>query len=91
MLSNVTDWGFGMLMGGIYGAFRDRSKVLDIKDEVIYSTGLWLTTDEIGIPLAGLSWGPRAYPLSSHLQSLGAHLVYGLAMCTTTKLLDRIF
>ncbi|SRR5579883_773501 len=90
LLSNLTDWSFGMLMGGLFGIFRSESKIFDIKAELIYSTGLWLTTDEIGVPLAGLSWGPRAYPLSSHLESLGAHIVYGVVMSTTTKLLDRI-
>ncbi|SRR5579884_29630 len=90
LLSNLTDWSFGMLMGGLFGIFRSESKIFDIKAELIYSTGLWLTADEIGVSLAGLSWGPRAYPLSSHLESLGAHIVYGIVMSTTTKLLAHV-
>ncbi len=90
LLSNLTDWSFGMLMGGLFGIFRSESKVFDIRAELIYSTGLWLTADEIGVPLAGLSWGPRAYPLSAHLESLGAHIVYGIVMSTTTKLLAHV-
>jgi hypothetical protein len=90
LLSNLTDWGFGMLMGGVYGALRGEEKAFDFKGELLYAFGLWLFADEIGVPLMGLAKGPKGYPISLHLEDLGAHLVYGLVTFTTTKLLERI-
>jgi putative membrane protein len=48
--------------------------------------------DEIAVPALGLSKSPREYPISTHLQSLAAHFVYGLTTevvrRTVRKLLD---
>lgn len=90
MLSNLTDWGFGMLIGGTYGMLRGNAGVLNFEDDLIYSTGLWLVADETMVPLLGFSKGPAAYPLRIHLEGLGAHIAYGLATFTVTKLLYRI-
>jgi len=41
-------------------------------------TALWLTADEIAMPLLGLSEPTTRRPLEMHLHSFAAHLVYGL-------------
>jgi uncharacterized membrane protein YagU involved in acid resistance len=42
-----------------------------------YAAALWLAADEIMVPALKLSKTPDEYPLSKHLEGLGAHLVYG--------------
>ena len=40
---------------------------------------LWAVSDELLVPLLGLSRSPARYPASSHVKGLAAHLVYGLS------------
>jgi hypothetical protein len=40
---------------------------------------LWLLSDEVLVPLLGLSRPPTRYPVSTHAKGLAAHLVYGVA------------
>ena len=41
-------------------------------------TALWVTADEIAMPLVGLSQSTLRRPLEMHVQSFVAHLVYGV-------------
>jgi putative membrane protein len=50
-----------------------------------FGTALWLAGDEIAVPALGLSGNPLEYPVSSHLQALAAHCIYGV----TTDLVRR--
>jgi putative membrane protein len=75
----------GAGVGGLYGA------VAEVAPEVTAGAGLpfgavfWLVVDEGAVPLLGLSKGPSAYALSTHLYAFSSHLVYGL----TTELVRR--
>ncbi len=89
-LSNVVHYGYGMMVGGLYGVTRETTKVGDIPGGLGWGTGLWLFGSELAIPMLGLSAGPTTQSAASHVYGLGAHFVYGLATSFTTDLLDRV-
>jgi uncharacterized membrane protein YagU involved in acid resistance len=75
---SAVHYSLGTLVGGLYGA------VAEVVPEVTAAAGLpfgavfWLVVDEGAVPLLGLSKGPMAYPLSTHVYALASHFVYGL-------------
>lgn len=92
-LSNITHWGYGMLQGGLYGATRaanSTDKGLDVAGGASFGLGLWLLGDEVAVPMLGLQGGPTSVSPTTHINRLGAHLVYGVATAVTTQLLHRI-
>jgi hypothetical protein len=78
-------YAFGTVVGGLYGA------AAELAPEVVKGAGLpfgaafWLVADETALPLLGLSKGPTAYPVSTHVYALASHFVYGL----TTEVVRR--
>ena len=76
---------FGAAVGFAYGAItaaRDRHTGVGL------GTALWLTADEIAMPLLGLSGPTTRRPLEIHLQSLAAHLVYGVVTEHVRRIAD---
>jgi hypothetical protein len=69
---------FGTVVGALYGAYADGLGGNRPVAGIALGTALWLTADEIAMPLLGLSKPTTRRPLEMHLQSLAAHLVYGL-------------
>jgi hypothetical protein len=91
MLSYLVHWVYGILQGGLYGAFRgDKGKVLDLWGGAVHANGLWLLGDEVAVPMLGLQAGPTAVSPASHINRWGAHMAYGLTTAATTQLLSRI-
>ena len=88
-LSNLVHWGYGIAMGGVWGALQPES--FDPKAGVAYGSALWLAGDEAAVPLLGLSSSPASHPPSEHAQTLAAHCVYGAVTATTTGLLQMAF
>jgi hypothetical protein len=56
----------------------------------VFGVGLWLIGDELALPLLGLSDKPTAYHPTRHVQSLAAHLGYGVATAATTRALKTL-
>lgn len=91
MLSYLVHWGYGILQGGLYGAFRGgNGKVLDLWGGAVHASGLWLLGDEVAVPMLGLQAGPTAVSPADHINRWGAHMAYGLTTAATTQLLSRI-
>lgn len=91
LLSQLVHWGYGILQGGLYGAWREgNGRPPDLKSGTLYATGLWLLGDELAVPALGLQSGPTAVPPNQHLNRLGAHLAYGLATAVTTRVLHKL-
>jgi Protein of unknown function (DUF1440) len=88
-LGNVVHWSYGIKMGGTYGLIRKPGRKLDILSGAAYGAGLWALGDEVALPLLGLAEGPKAYPKSLHAETLGAHIVYGVATAAATQLIER--
>jgi uncharacterized membrane protein YagU involved in acid resistance len=71
-------YAFGTLSGGLYGALAELTPQVTTAAGLPFGAGVWLLADEVSVPLLGLSKGPTAYPVSTHVYSLASHLVYGL-------------
>lgn len=79
---------YGLVVAAGYGALHAHARH-PIRDGALFAGGLWLLGDELAVPLLGLSEKPTAYPASRHVQSLAQHLGFGIAMATTTRVLEE--
>jgi hypothetical protein len=91
VLSYLVHWAYGILQGGLYGAWRaNNGGSPGVKSGAAFATGLWLLGDEMAVPMLGLQSGPTAVAPEDHINRLGAHLTYGLATAVTSRLLHKI-
>jgi hypothetical protein len=74
----LVHYSFGAAVGALYGAFVERSGRQRFRSGLGVGTALWLGADEIAMPLVGLSEPTTRRPVEMHLQSLAAHVVYGV-------------
>jgi hypothetical protein len=89
-LGTAVHWGYGILLGGAYGAMRNGAEGADLLAGLGYGTAAWAIGDEVMVPMLGLAEGPTAHPWSDHLLALGAHLAYGAATAGATQALKRV-
>ena len=68
----------GTGVGGLYGAAAETAPKVTAGKGLPFGAVFWLVVDEGAVPLLGLSKGPSAYPLSTHVYALSSHFVYGL-------------
>jgi putative membrane protein len=68
----------GTGVGGLYGAAAEIVPKVTAGSGLPFGAVFWLVVDEGAVPLLGLSKGPTAYSLSTHLYALSSHFVYGL-------------
>jgi putative membrane protein len=76
----LVHYGFGTLVGAIYGAAAAKAPITKAGAGRVYGATVWLLADEIGVPAAGLSKPPQEVPLMKHVEALASHLVYGLTV-----------
>jgi len=69
---------FGATVAGLYGVLADNSHKTHLAAGLGFGAALWLVADVVAMPLLGLSRPTTRRPLEMHLQSLSAHLVYGI-------------
>lgn len=86
----MVHYGFGALYGAGYGVMAEAKPETTTGFGALYGTATWLGSDEIMVPLLGLSKGPTKYPLSVHAYSLASHLVYGCALELTRRVVRRV-
>jgi uncharacterized membrane protein YagU involved in acid resistance len=73
----IVHFTFGAAVGAAYGLYVQRCGN-GYTSGLALGTALWLTADEIAMPLLGLGRSTLRRPLEMHLQSLAAHFVYGV-------------
>jgi uncharacterized membrane protein YagU involved in acid resistance len=73
----IVHYAFGALMGAFYGVVAE---LVCTGFGTGYGAAVWLAADEIMLPALHLTEPSREYPLSVHLEGLGAHLVYGATL-----------
>ena len=83
----IVHYAFGSTVGALYGWLSARRPETAAGLGMPFATAVWLTADEIAMPIAGLAKRPGAYPLTDHLSALTAHLVFGATMEATRRLL----
>jgi putative membrane protein len=76
----IVHYGYGALLGAIYGALAELSPVVTKGVGTVYASAVWLAGDEIAVPKLGLSAPPTEYPVSVHANALASHLVYGASL-----------
>ena len=89
-LSEGVHWGFGVLSGAAFGAITARQRTAGLLSGAAFGAALWALNDEGLVPLLGLQDGPAATPPRGHLNRLGAHLSYGLALGLGVWLLEKV-
>ena len=88
-LSEAIHWAMGAGSGAAYGALSARHGAGPLSGGV-FGSALWLSVDEGLVPLLGLQDGPKSSAWRGHLNRLGAHVSYGLALGLTIWALDRV-
>jgi putative membrane protein len=83
----IVHYAFGGAVGALYGWLAARRPETASGLGLPFGVAVWLTADEIGMPIAGLAKRPGAYPLGDHLSAFSAHLVFGAVMESTRRLL----
>lgn len=77
--SNVVHYGFGTVMGIVYGLAAEYAPVASVGGGIPFGTALFVGADEIAVPALQFSPPPTETPASKHLTGLLAHLVYGIS------------
>ena len=79
-LGPVVHYGFGAVMGAIYGGMKEEFDNTSLGWGTAFGSALFVAADEAAIPLLGLGANPVESPLSTHLYAWSSHLVYGAAL-----------
>lgn len=72
-------YGFGTLMGTLYGIMAEEFPATTSGFGTAYATGVFLAGDEGAVSALGLGAKPNEVPLSTHAKALASHLVYGVS------------
>lgn len=75
----MVHYGFGAMSGAFYGALSELSPVTRMGAGLVFGSGLFVTADEVLVPLLGWSGAPQKYPVTSHLYGWASHAVYGVS------------
>jgi putative membrane protein len=81
----LVHYGFGGLMGGLYGAIAEVMPASRIGVGTLFGSALFLGADEVMVPLLGLGQPATEEPAASMATHWVGHLVYG----ATVELLRR--
>ena len=82
----IVHYGYGALMGGLYGALAEYSPVVRSGFGTTFGTALFAGGDLVAVPALHLSKPLSASPAGSYAGPFTAHLVYG----ATTELIRRL-
>jgi uncharacterized membrane protein YagU involved in acid resistance len=77
------------MSGAFYGVLAELSPAARLGAGLVFGSGLFLTADEVLVPLLGWSGAPREYPVSSHLYGFASHLVYGATADCVGRMVRR--
>lgn len=78
-------YGYGALVGGIYGALAEMVPGVAAGFGIPYGMALFALGDEAAVPALGLGPPPTQIPAKSHADYLAAHIVYGVALDATRR------
>jgi putative membrane protein len=82
-------YAFGSAVSTVYGVLTEHARWPCAGAGTGFGTLVWAGADEIAMPMIGWSH-PEEYPVESHLQSLTAHLVFGLTTEFTRRTVRRM-
>ena len=73
-------YAYGTGIGALYGGLAKKESLTTSGFGSAYGAAAWALGDEIAVPALGLGKKPSETPLSQHVQTLAAHLVYGFTL-----------
>jgi hypothetical protein len=76
----VVHYVYGGGIGALYGGLAQKHEATTAGFGSAYGAAAWALGDGIAVPALGLGKKPNETPLSQHLQTLAAHLVYGVTL-----------
>lgn len=82
---------FGTLVGVVYACTAEFLPEATTGSGAAFGTALFLAADEVAVPAFRLAPPPTQTPASDQLEHWAAHVVYGMALELTRKLLRRVF
>jgi putative membrane protein len=85
----IAHYAMGATSGAIYGAMAEIMPVATVGVGLPFGAAVWLSADEVVVPLLGLSRPATDYPLPTHIYSFASHLVYGLTTEVVRRTLRR--
>ncbi|WP_341252283.1 hypothetical protein [Euzebya pacifica] len=77
--------GAGLTWAPLYHLLRRRTSLGPVAAGLVTGASQSLLLDELITPAIGASAPNRAYPASTHLRGLAAHLAYGLGIAAVTE------
>ena len=77
LAEGLVHYGFGTMMGGLYGALSEKYPQVRTGFGSAFAAGLFVAADEVSVPAAGLSGKPQEVPFSSHVLGFASHMAYG--------------
>jgi uncharacterized membrane protein YagU involved in acid resistance len=87
----LVHYAFGALTGAVYAEAAELVPQVSAGCGTTYGTAVWFGADEVMLPALKISKPSREYPLSVHLEGLGAHLIYGTTLEAVRRPLRWIF
>ncbi len=75
---NFVHFGYGTLMGGVYGVLSELYPKISAGHGSLYGTALWVGGDTVVVPALGLSQPPQERSAGELAYEAAAHLVYGV-------------
>jgi uncharacterized membrane protein YagU involved in acid resistance len=82
----VVHYAFGTVMGGLYGAAAEYSRIARSGNGTLFGAALFTGADLVAVPALHLSSASEDAPASSLSSPYAAHLVYGM----TTEFVRRL-
>jgi putative membrane protein len=79
-------WGFGALVGGVYGAVAEYQPVVTGRLGANFGLTLCGITHASALPMMGLTESPENQPAREHASELVTHAIYGV----TTEVVRRL-
>lgn len=73
-------YAYGTGIGALYGGLAQKKKIAALGFGSAYGATAWALGDEIAVPALGLGKRPTETPAWQHVQTLAAHLVYGITL-----------
>jgi uncharacterized membrane protein YagU involved in acid resistance len=73
-------YGYGTIMGGVYGALAEVWPTIDTGFGMPYAMALWLLGDEVAVPALHLGAPPTQTSPRTHADALASHICYGLTL-----------
>lgn len=76
----LVHYAYGTSLGALYGGLAHCHEMPASGFGAVYGAATWALGEEIAVPALGLGKPPAEIPASQHLQTLAAHLVYGMTV-----------